>query len=224
MVRDVGFMRTPSREISTVATAVVDALCDIDDLPLSSGSIGCGVHRLRRDWGVSRRQRLRALDAIFLPMETSTQSLHVGSVLVFEGPAPDPTAFRDHVVAAVAAVPCLGRRAMPMPLDLGRPIWVDAPDSDPADRIHHVSLDASGASGATASAGDDRLRTLVCELMGRRLDPGQPLWELWQMDGLTGGRWAVIAKAHHTMVDGQSGSDLVDGCRPRRRCASAPRW
>ena len=143
-------------------------------------------------------------------METSTQSLHVGSVLVFEGPAPDPAAFRDHVVAATTAVPCLGRRAMPMPLDLGRPIWVDAPGSDPADRIHHVSLGGSGAAPASGEAGDDdRLRALVCEVMGRRLDPDQPLWELWEVDGLTGGRWAVIAKAHHTMVDGQSGSDLV---------------
>ncbi|WP_185748944.1 wax ester/triacylglycerol synthase domain-containing protein [Humibacillus xanthopallidus] len=197
-------MRTPSREISTVTTADVGVLCDIRDLPQSTGSIGCGAPLVRPDWGVSRRQRLRALDAIFLPMETSTQSLHVGSVLVFEGPAPDPAAFRDHVIAAVAAVPCLGRRAMPMPLDLGRPIWVDAPDSDPADRVHHVSLEESG------QAGDDHLlRDLVCEVMARRLDPDQPLWELWQVDGLTGGRWAVIAKAHHTMVDGESGSDLV---------------
>jgi diacylglycerol O-acyltransferase len=204
MVRGDGFTRTPSREISTVTTAVVGVLCDIHDLPLSTGPIGCGAPQARPDWGVSRRQRLRALDAIFLPMETSTQSLHVGSVLVFEGPAPDPATFRDHVIDAVAAVPCLGRRAMPMPLDLGRPIWVDAPDNDPADRVHHVCLEESG------EAGDDHaLRALVCEVMGRRLDPDHPLWELWQVDGLTGGRWAVIAKAHHAMVDGESGSDLV---------------
>ncbi|TQN44541.1 diacylglycerol O-acyltransferase [Humibacillus xanthopallidus] len=150
-----------------------------------------------------RRQRLHALDAIFLPMETSIQSLHVGSVLVLEGVPPDPGAFRDHVAAAVAQVPCLGWRAMPIPLDLGRPLWVDAPESDPADRVHHVTLDGPG------EAGDDELRALVCEVMGRRLDPDQPLWELWQVDGLAGGRWAVVAKAHHTMVDGQSGSDLV---------------
>jgi diacylglycerol O-acyltransferase len=93
---------------------------------------------------------------------------------------------------------------MPMPLDLGRPIWVDAPDSDPSDRVHHVCLEESGIAGD-----DHALRALVCEVMGRRLDPDQPLWELWQVDGLTGGRWAVIAKAHHTMVDGESGSDLV---------------
>ncbi|WP_404390176.1 wax ester/triacylglycerol synthase family O-acyltransferase [Humibacillus xanthopallidus] len=150
---------------------------------------------------MSRPQRLRALDAIFLPMETSTQSLHVGSVLILEGRPPDPAAFRDHVVGAVARVPVLGRRAMRMPLDLGRPVWVDAPEIDLAEHVHHARLDEPG--------GDEQLRDVVTEVMSRRLDADRPLWELWQVDGLAGGRWAVIAKAHHTMVDGQSGADLV---------------
>ncbi|HET8988465.1 MAG TPA: wax ester/triacylglycerol synthase family O-acyltransferase [Humibacillus sp.] len=150
---------------------------------------------------MSQPQRLHALDAIFLPMETSIQSLHVGSVLILEGRAPEPTVFREHVVAAVSRVPMLGRRAVRMPLDLGRPIWVDAPDVDLGDHVRHVTLRDPGDDG--------QLRALVSEVMNRRLDPGRPLWELCQVDGLSGGRWAVIAKAHHTMVDGQSGSDLV---------------
>jgi diacylglycerol O-acyltransferase len=153
---------------------------------------------------VPRRQRLHALDAIFLPMETSIQSLHVGSVLILEGQEPDPGVFRDHVVAAVARVPLLGRRAMRMPLDLGRPIWVDAPDVDLADRVHHVPPAARGDV-----RDDEQLCALVSDIMSRPLDADQPLWEVWQVDGLTGGRWAVVAKAHHTLVDGQSGSDLV---------------
>jgi diacylglycerol O-acyltransferase len=176
---------------------------------------------------VSRRQRLHALDAIFLPMETSTQSLHVGSVLILEGEAPDPAAFRDHIVAAVTRVPPLGRRAMRMPLDLGRPIWVDAPEVDLADHVHHTRLPEPGDV--------EQLRAVVCDIMSRRLDADEPLWELWQVDGLAGGRWAVVAKAHHTMVDGQSGSDLVaalltdvpaggssGGGRPAAATASAP--
>lgn len=93
---------------------------------------------------MTRADRLSALDAIFLPMETDTQSLHVGSVLVLEGPAPDPALFRDHVVARVAAVPVLHRRVMRMPLDLGRPIWVDATHFEPADQVHHTVLAAPG--------------------------------------------------------------------------------
>lgn len=150
---------------------------------------------------VTRADRLSALDAIFLPMETDTQSLHVGSVLVLEGPAPDPASFREHVVGRLASVPVHRCRVQTMPLDLGRPVWVDAADFDPADQVHHTVLAAPGE--------DSQLRTLVARLMVPRLDPGRPLWEVWQVDGLSGGRWAVVAKAHHTMVDGQSGVDLV---------------
>lgn len=150
---------------------------------------------------VTRADRLSALDAIFLPMETDAQSLHVGSVLVVEGPAPDPARFRHHVVASLAGVPMHRRRVLRMPLDLGRPIWVDAAGFDAADHVHHAALDAPGD--------ESQLRALVARLMVPRLDANRPLWEMWQVDGLAGGRWAVVAKAHHTMVDGRSGADLV---------------
>jgi diacylglycerol O-acyltransferase len=150
---------------------------------------------------VTRADRLSALDAVFLPMETDTQSLHVGSVLILEGPAPDPAVFRQHVVSRLAAVPIHRRRVLRMPLDLGRPIWVDAASFDPADQVHHAALDAPGDQS--------QLRAMVARVMVPRLDPDRPLWEVWQIDGLAGGRWAVVAKAHHTMVDGQSGADLV---------------
>jgi len=150
---------------------------------------------------VRRAGRLSALDAIFLPMETDTQSLHVGSVLVLEGPAPDPALFREHVVARLAGVPIHRRRVLRMPLDLGRPIWVDAAGFDPADQVHHAVLDPPGD--------ESQLRAWVARIMVPRLDADRPLWEMWQVDGLAGGRWAVVAKAHHTMVDGQSGADLI---------------
>lgn len=150
---------------------------------------------------MTRAGRLSALDAIFLPMETATQSLHVGSVLVLEGPAPDPRVFREHVVAGLARVPVHRRRVRRMPWDLGRPIWVDATVDEPADHVHHTRLPAPG--------NDAQLRVLVSRLMVPPLDASRPLWELWQVDGLAGGRWAVVARAHHTMVDGQTGVDLV---------------
>ncbi|EWT01318.1 hypothetical protein N865_10920 [Intrasporangium oryzae NRRL B-24470] len=156
---------------------------------------------------MTRADRLSALDAIFLPMETDTQSLHVGSVLVLEGPAPDPEVFRALVAARVAGVPFLRRRVLRMPLDLGRPIWVDTADFDPADQLRHAALDAPGD--------EPQLRTLVARIMAPRLPADRPLWELWQVDGLEGGRWAVVAKAHHTMVDGRSGADLVQSLLTR---------
>lgn len=150
---------------------------------------------------VTRADRLSALDAVFLPMETATQSLHVGSVLIFEGPAPDPAVCCEHVVRRLASVPVHRRRVLRMPADLGRPIWVDAAGFDPADQVHHAELDAPGDL--------PQLQALVARIMMPRLAPDRPLWQMWQVDGLAGGRWAVVVKAHHTMVDGQSGADLV---------------
>jgi len=57
--------------------------------------------------------------------------------------------------------------------------------------------------------GDQSLRALVAQVMAPHLDANRPLWQMWQVDGLAGGRWAVVVKAHHTMVDGRSGADLV---------------
>ncbi|MGB7963305.1 MAG: wax ester/triacylglycerol synthase domain-containing protein [Propionicimonas sp.] len=164
---------------------------------------------------VTRAGRLSALDAIFLPMETTTQSLHVRAVLVLEGPARDVSGFREHVVASLAGVPIARRRVMRMPLDLGRPRWVDAEDFDPASHLHHVEVDAPGD--------EPQLRALVARIMGPRLDADRPLWELWQVDGLSGGRWAVVVKAHHTMVDGRSGADLVASLLTRVPDAPLPR-
>lgn len=130
--------------------------------------------------------------------------------------------FRGLVVAGLAGAPIARARVMRMPLDLGRPIWVDAEGFDPASHLHHVEV---------APPGDElQLRALVAQLMGPRLDADRPLWELWQVDGLSGGRWAVVVKAHHTMVDGQSGADLVASLltsvpdAPPRRLPAVDPW
>jgi diacylglycerol O-acyltransferase len=90
---------------------------------------------------VDRVHRLSALDAIFLPMETATQALHIGSVLVLEGPPPAPEEFRDHVTAQLATVAVARRRVLRMPLELGRPIWVES-NVDPEAHLHHAVLEA----------------------------------------------------------------------------------
>ncbi|MFZ1411148.1 MAG: wax ester/triacylglycerol synthase domain-containing protein, partial [Micropruina sp.] len=150
---------------------------------------------------MTRAGRLSALDAIFLPMETETQALHVGSVLLLDGPAPDPALFRDLIGASLVGLPIHRRRVMRMPLDLGRPIWVDAENFEPERHLRHAALEAPGS--------ESQFTALVAQIMAPRLDAARPLWELWHVDGLSGGRWAVVVKAHHTMVDGQSGADLV---------------
>ena len=145
--------------------------------------------------------RLNALEAGFLWMETDVQPLHVGSLLIFEGPAPDHHELCERIAGRLAPAPWHRRRARRMPLDLGRPIWVDSEHFAVGEHLHHAVLDPPGD--------DAQLRAMVLWIMAERLDVGRPMWEMWQVDGLSGGRWAVIAKAHHAMVDGRSGTDVV---------------
>jgi WS/DGAT/MGAT family acyltransferase len=67
--------------------------------------------------------------------------------------------------------------------------------------VRHTALPAPG--------GQRELLNLVDRVIGQRLDRTKPLWEMWLVEGLEGGRWALVAKTHHAMVDGVSGVDLM---------------
>ncbi len=147
-------------------------------------------------------ERLSTLDAGFLQLENDTQQMHVGSLLVFEGPAPDYGAFCDHLASCLDAVPRYRQRVQRMPLDLARPAWVDDPHFSLSYHLRHTAIPAPG--------GDTELQTLVGRLMAQRLDVDRPLWELWLVEGLTEGRWAVVTKTHHAMIDGLAGNELME--------------
>ena len=146
-------------------------------------------------------ERLSALDAAFVYLENDVQPLHVGSVLVFAGPAPEPGRLAAELAARLAPLAWHRRHIRRMPLDLGRPVWVSSERCGLDEHLHHLDLAAPGDDAA--------LRDLVARLMVPRLAVSRPPFELWHVDGLSGGRWALVAKVHHALVDGASGMDLV---------------
>ncbi|MGH3578106.1 MAG: WS/DGAT/MGAT family O-acyltransferase, partial [Mycobacterium sp.] len=85
--------------------------------------------------------------------------------------------------------------------ELGRPVWVDDPHFNIDYHLRHTALPAPG--------GEAELRKLVGRVMSQALDRAKPLWEIWVVQGLEDGHWAVLAKTHHAMVDGVSGTDLL---------------
>jgi diacylglycerol O-acyltransferase len=88
-----------------------------------------------------------------------------------------------------------------LPFDVGLPAWVD----DPYFNIdYHVRRTAVPSPGGRAE-----LQTLVARVMSQHLDRARPLWEVWAVEGLEDGRWAIVSKVHHCMVDGVSGTDLM---------------
>lgn len=150
---------------------------------------------------VPRGQRLTALDATFLHLEAGGAHMHVASVFVFEGTAPAHEDFIASVEAKLHLVPRYRQRLAHVPLDQGRPVWVDDPHFNAGYHIRHTALPAPG--------GDPELKRLAGRLFAQPLDRSKPLWEIWLVEGLSGDRWAMIGKTHHALVDGVSGVDIT---------------
>jgi WS/DGAT/MGAT family acyltransferase len=147
-------------------------------------------------------QRLNPMDAQFVDAEDQDRhaSFAIASTAVFEGPAPSYGEFLDAISARLPLVPMYRRKLRTVPFRLGPPVWVDDPDFDLRYHVRHTALPAPG--------GADELSRLIARVMSQRLDRAYPLWEYWLVDGLSEGRWALISKVHHAMVDGVSGTDL----------------
>ena len=145
--------------------------------------------------------RLSPLDASFLHVEDDVSHMHIGSVAVFEGPQPPFADLVDMVESKLDLVPRYRQRVRFVPLELGRPVWVDDEHFNLEYHLRHTALPKPG--------GETELRRLVGRVMSQQLDRARPLWEIWVVEGLEDGRWAMVAKTHHALVDGVSGTDLL---------------
>jgi WS/DGAT/MGAT family acyltransferase len=144
---------------------------------------------------------MSATDAGFYYAEGENTPLHVGSVSVFEGPAPSYGDLVRLLLSKLPQVPRYRQRVREVPLQLGRPMWVDDPHFQILYHVRHTAVPSPGS--------DEQLRNLAGRVLGQRLDMAKPLWEVWLVEGLEDGRWAIISKVHHCMVDGVAGTDLM---------------
>jgi diacylglycerol O-acyltransferase len=156
---------------------------------------------------------MNPLDAEFLYLEDGTTHMHIASCAVFEGPAP---AYEELIALFASKLPLVPRyrqRVRFVPMDLGRPVWVDDPHFNLEYHVRHTALPPPGDK--------DDLCRLMGRLMCQELDRARPLWEAWIVEGLAGGQWAVMSKLHHSMVDGVAGVDLLSAVLDHDR-APAP--
>src|SRR5690348_16603084 len=145
--------------------------------------------------------RLTAMDASFLAQEGPAAHMHVGAVCLFEGPAPSFGDFADHIRTRLHLVPRYRQKLAFPPLESGRPLWVDDPNFNLEYHVRHTALPSPGS--------EEQLRALAARIHSQALDRSKPLWETWLVQGLEGGRFALISKNHHALVDGISGVDLM---------------
>jgi diacylglycerol O-acyltransferase len=146
-------------------------------------------------------ERLSALDTTFLHVEDRVSHMHLGSVTVYEGPAPAHDELLRVIESKLHLTPRYRQRVRFVPLGAARPVWADDPSFDLRHHVRRARLPAPG--------GDEGLRRLVGRVMSKQLDRRRPLWEMWVADGLEGDRWAIVSKLHHCMVDGVSASSLI---------------
>jgi diacylglycerol O-acyltransferase / wax synthase len=147
--------------------------------------------------------RLTALDASFLFMEGGTTPMHVGSVMVFQ--PPDGGFDYDRLVNLIsnriAYVPRYRQCVREVPGRLANPVWVDDEDFDVTYHVRRSALPRPGS--------DDQLQEFVARIQSRRLDRRRPLWEVYLIEGLAGGRFAVVTKSHQVLVDGINALDIA---------------
>ena len=146
--------------------------------------------------------RLTPLAAAFLDAEDvdPKASLAIGSFAVFAGPAPD---FEDFVATIAGRLPLIPRyrqKLRRVPFDLSPPAWVDDPGFDIRWHVRNSALPRPG--------GPEEVGRFLSRVMAARMDRSRPLWEYWFCEGLEGGRWALLSKLHHSLVDGVSGTDI----------------
>ncbi len=152
-------------------------------------------------------ERLSALDASMVFMETPHTHMHIGEVGIMDaGPLTrsdggiDIERIRAHVDGALDALPRQRQRLAFVPVER-HPVWVDDARFKLDYHVRCVSLPHPGT--------ERQLKRLVGTIMSQKLDVSKPLWELWILEGLEGGRFAMVNKLHHCMVDGISAVNIL---------------
>ena len=89
--------------------------------------------------------RLTAVDASFLAQEVENAHMHVGAVLIFEGPPPDYDDFCNQIRSRLHLVPRYRQKLAFPPLETGRPLWVDDPNFNLQYHVRHTALPVARA-------------------------------------------------------------------------------
>jgi diacylglycerol O-acyltransferase / wax synthase len=147
------------------------------------------------------RDRLSAIDASFLHQERRASHMHVGAIVLMEGPVPTREEFTRHIESRLHLVPRYRQKLAFPRFEMGRPFWVDDPRFNIDYHVRHTALPAPGSR--------EQLRGIAGRIFSQRLDRSKPLWEIWLVQGLADGGFALVSKTHHALVDGVSGVDIA---------------
>jgi diacylglycerol O-acyltransferase len=147
--------------------------------------------------------RLTSLDASFLYLEESTTAMHVGSVMVFQPPRDgfDYDQLVDIIESRIGAIPRFRQKVRDVPGRIANPVWVDDEAFDMSYHVRRAGLPRPGS--------DEQLQDFVARVQPRKLDRSRPLWEVYLVEGLHDGRFAIVTKTHYALIDGVHALDIA---------------
>src|SRR5437763_2515640 len=166
-------------------------------------------------------ERLTGLDAQFLHLEDESTHMHVAGICLFDGEPPEYDELREAIESRLHLVPRYRQKLAFVPYGQGRPRWVDDPHFNMRYHLRATALPAPGS--------EEQLRAMAGRVFSQQLDRDKPLWEIWLVEGVEGGRFAILSKTHHALVDGISGVDIFTilfDTKPEPETPPAPgkRW
>ncbi len=145
------------------------------------------------------RRRMRSEDAMFLYLERREMPLHIGSVFTLDGPFPEGGELI--LEERLPEIPRYLQRLIFTPFNLTHPAWEFDPEFDIRNHVRRLRIDPPGT--------DQQLSELSGRIFTPLMDRNKPLWDLTIVDGLEGGRSALISRVHHCLVDGVSATGLM---------------
>ena len=150
-------------------------------------------------------ERLTGLDASFLYNETPTLHMHTLKYTVLDvRTVPggyDFARFQHELERRLHLLPPFRRRVVPVPLELHHPVWIEDPDFDLSYHVRRIGVPPPG--------GRPEMDAVIAEIASWPLDRTRPLWEIWMLEGLEGGRVGFLAKIHHTVADGVAAAAML---------------
>lgn len=145
-------------------------------------------------------ERLTGLETSFLYLEEPSTPMHVLGVFVLDRDPEGMDPIAELIRARLELLPRYRQRIMEVPARLANPVWVDDADFD---FDYHVRRSALPRPGTQR-----QLLALVSRLASRTLDRSRPMWEIYLVEGVEGGRVAVVTKTHPALVDGLGAMEI----------------
>jgi diacylglycerol O-acyltransferase / wax synthase len=146
-------------------------------------------------------ERMSTLDAGFFFAEHANVPMHLGALAVFEGPVPSYQELAGLYAAKLSRVPRYRQVVRTTPLQIFRPAWADDEHFEIGNHLRHAAVPRPGRA--------TQLHRLAGQIYSQPLDRSRPLWEAWLLEGIEAGRWAILHKVHHCMMDGIGGAELM---------------